>query len=277
MPDRFSLPTVNWLRFGEGADALSDPVPTWPLETILDGAAAAGFPSVGLDLHTVRGGGIPIGDVGAALRSRGLACTDVGILPLGSPALHAATEMLAALADSTGARICVAAPAAELDERRTVLELTECASILAPADVRIALEFVAYFGLTRFAAAAAVCDAVGWESCGLLVDTWHFFRSGAPWRELRELGSGAVALVHVNDGPLEGSDDRVAEGRRHRRPPGGGEFPLAEFAAALGAVGYEGPIGVEVLADDVRERPPAEGARELLHALRETWLPQGPG
>src|SRR5213592_449596 len=94
----FSLPTVNWLRFGAPPGGVGDPEPVWPLEAVLDGAAAAGFTRVGLDLYTVRdylARGGRIGDIVGELRSRGLACTDVGVLPLGATDVGSATEALA--------------------------------------------------------------------------------------------------------------------------------------------------------------------------------------
>lgn len=245
-----------------------DPVPRWPLELVLDGAAAAGFPAVGLDHYTLRGQ--PVDALGSLLRDRGLACSDLGILPVGRGDAGAVAESLVRVAAATGARTCIAAFFAPLARGEAVRALRECAGILDEVGVRIALEFASYGGLTRLAEAVALCDAVGWERCGLLVDTWHFFRTGADWPALRELRGDQIALVHVNDGQEQADEDPVQAGRHARLPAGAGSFPLAEFARTLDAAGYRGPISVEVLSDSIRLRPPAEGARTLLIQIELT-------
>ena len=235
---------------------------------MLEGAARAGFHAVGLDDLTV--GPRSAGEAASLLRAHGLACTDVGVLRVGESDVHAQAERLAALADATGASTCIAAlytptPDDALDDLRTG------AAILADAGVRTALEFAAYGGLRTLAEAIGLCATVGWDRCGLLVDTWHFFRGGAPWELLRSLDRDRIALVHVNDAAEPEGDDIVYESRFRRRPLGAGTFPLAEFADVLDQIGYEGVVSVEVLSAALRRKPPAEGARALLDSLHGFW------
>jgi sugar phosphate isomerase/epimerase len=266
--DRFSALAVNWVRFPDGDEDVPEPTPAWPLDAVLDGAAAAGFAAVGLDHYTTAAHG-RIDDLGAMLTARGLRCTDVGVLPLGEQDVVAAAERLARAAAVTGASLCIAAfygPAPD-----AVRDLRASAKILAAAGVRLALEFTAYGELRSLPAAIDLCDAVGWDRCGLLVDTWHFFRGGAPWPLLRGLDGEQIALVHVNDGPPASDLDPVFESRFRRLPAGAGTFAIADFAAAVDATGYRGPISVEVLSTELRQLPPAEGARQLLDSLRASW------
>jgi sugar phosphate isomerase/epimerase len=266
--DRFSVLAVNWVRFPGGDEDVSEPTPRWPLEAVLDGAAAAGFAAVGLDHYTTTAQG-RVDDLGGMLSARGLRCTDVGVLPVGEPGVAEAAEQLARTASVTGAKLCIAAfygPAPD-----AVRDLRASAEILADAGLRLALEFTAYGELRSLSRASELCEAVGWDRCGLLVDTWHFFRGGAPWPLLRALRGDQIALVHVNDGAPPSGLDGVFEGRFRRLPPGQGTFAIEEFAAALDAAGYDGPISVEVLSTELRRLPPAEGARQLLDSLREAW------
>jgi sugar phosphate isomerase/epimerase len=236
---------------------------------VLDGAAAAGFEAVGLDNFSLRGERID--DLGDLLRTRGLACSDVGVLPIGTERVLEVAETLARVAQATGAPVCIAAFFAPVPFDEAVRDLEACAAILGRAGARLALEFASYGGLRRLADAAALCDTVGWERCGLLVDTWHFFRTGAPWDGLRSLDGDRIALVHVNDGRAEAGPDLVHEGRFRRLPVGSGSFPLADFRAALDELGFTGTLSTEVLSDDIRLRPPEEGARVLLAGLRDFW------
>ena len=246
-------------------------VPAWPLDDVLVAAAAAGFRDVGLDDLTVAGADPE--QVAALLRSHGLACTDVGVLRVGVGDVRAQAEALAALASATGAGLCIAALYTPTPDE-ALADLRTAADVLDEAGLRIALEFAPYGGLRTLSDAIDVCAAVGWERCGLLVDTWHFFRSGEPWQLLRSLDADQIALVHVNDAPAM-ERELVFESRFRRLPPGSGTFPLAEFADALAAVGYDGVVSIEVLSSALQRRPPADGARELLESLHRSW-PVGP-
>ena len=256
------MPSVNWLQYPNGSWLNgAEPVPRWPLECVLDGAAEAGFTAVGLDHFTLRGK--PVDVLGPLLRERGLVCSDVGVLPIGRDEAHAVAELLARVASATGAPTCIAAFFAPLERAEAVRVLEGCADVLTGVGVRIALEFASYGGLTRLEDAVALCEAVGWERCGLLIDAWHFFHSGADWSALRALRGDQIVLVHVNDGRADVGGDLVHAGRYARLPPGDGTFPLAEFARALDAAGYRGPLSVEVLSDSIRLQPPVDGARIL--------------
>lgn len=235
---------------------------------MLAGAARAGFRNVGLDDLTVAGR--EPGEIAALLRSHDLTCTDVGVLRVGEGDVREAAARLAALASDAGAGVCIAALYTATPNAAIPL-LRAATTVLAESGVRAALEFAPYGALPTLADAITVCDAVGWDRCGLLVDSWHFFRSGEPWELLRSLDRTRIALVHINDAlPLE-SGDLEHESRFRRAPPGDGTLELAAFAAALAALRYEGIVSVEVLSGELRSRPPAEGAAELLDSVREAW------
>ncbi len=268
--DRFSLLAVNWVQFPGGDEDVAEPTPAWPLETVLDGAAAAGFAAVGLDHYTTGAHG-RVDDLGTMLTARGLRCSDVGVLPIGGHGVVEAADHLARTAATTGAKLCIAALYAPTARADAIRQLRASADIFEAAGLRIALEFTAYGALQSPQAAVDLCEAVGWDRCGLLVDTWHFFRGGEPWALLRALDGDQIALVHVNDGPPANGLEPVFEGRFRRLPAGAGTFAIDEFAATLDAIGYRGPVSVEVLSTELRRLPPADGARRLFDSLSESW------
>jgi 4-hydroxyphenylpyruvate dioxygenase len=261
--------TGNWVRFPGGGDDVREPTPAWPLETVLDAAAHAGFAAVGLDHYTV-GAFVDAGgrlvDVATMLRARGLVCTDVGVLRVGEDVVQSATD-LAELASVVGASLCIAALYAPVSNERAARELRAAADILGDAGVRLAFEFTAYGHRRTLRDAIDICDAVDWRRCALLVDTWHVFRGGEEIRSLRSLTADQIALVHVNDGAALAGGDAMDEGRRHRLAPGDGAFPLEDFAEALDAIGYDGVVSVEVLSDELRRRAPQDAARVLHRSL----------
>jgi sugar phosphate isomerase/epimerase len=256
-----SLPTLNWIRFPELQ-------PAFALEELLAGAAAAGFGAVGLDDLTVAGRSAD--EVAGLLRLHDLTCSDVGVLRISDGNVPAQCESLATLGAATGTEICIAAIAARTDE--SVDDLRAGAAILAEAGIRVALEFVPYGGVRSLSEGIDICSDVGWDRCGLLVDTWHFFRGGELWPLLRSLSANQIALVHLNDA-AEPVGDLVYDSRFLRMPPGEGTFPLAGFLELLDEIGYDGVVSLEVLSEALRSRPPAEGARDLFAAAHSALGP----
>ena len=256
---------VNWVRLPAGPDDASPPAPAWPLDTVLDAVADAGFDAIGLDHYSV--GERDLDELAAALRARGLACSDVGIVALGMLE-RADVERLAAAATALAARVCIAGLYRPLSHDDAVRDLRAAAEVLAPAGIRLAFEFTAYGNVTTLADSVRLCDDVGWERCGLLVDAWHVFRGGESLADLAALDGGRIALVHVDDGAAEPLADGTYEGRFHRLLPGTGSFDLDGFFDALDAAGYDGPVSVEVLSDELRALPPAEAAARLRRSLR---------
>jgi sugar phosphate isomerase/epimerase len=140
----YSLPTVNWIRFPGGDEIVPADgyPPMYPLEEVLDAAAAAGFGAVGLCDYSVTGhlrAGGSVARLPSQLLSRGLACTDVGILRVGAGGATREAQLLAALAADTGARVCIAVVATR-PSPAVVRELTACAEILSEIGVRLAVE-----------------------------------------------------------------------------------------------------------------------------------------
>jgi sugar phosphate isomerase/epimerase len=271
----YSLPTVNWIRFPGGDEIVPADgyPPMYPLEEVLDAAAAAGFGAVGLCDYSVTGhlrAGGSVARLPSQLLSRGLACTDVGILRVGAGGATREAQLLAALAADTGARVCIAVVATR-PSPAVVRELTACAEILSEIGVRLAVEPAPYAPLKTLGEAMALCDAVGWERCGLLVDTWHFFRGDRPWELLRSLDAEQISLVHVNDAPPMSTDSLLFESRLRRETLGAGTFPIGEFKAAVDELGYAGAISPEILSRRLRRLPPTDAANEIMRSLRHHW------
>ncbi len=217
--------------------------------------------TVGRFLRDDRG----LDDVTGLLHRCGLACADVGVLVADAARAEEDAALLAELAAATGAGLCITV----FDSRpspASLATLGRCSDALTEAGARLALEFVAYTGVRTVQDAFDVCEAVGWERCGVLLDSWHFFRGGAPWELLRTLTGERLALVHVNDGgPPE--RDPVLESRHHRLPAGRGSFPLGQLAGTLAELGYAGAVSAEVLSDELRGLPLGAAARELMGSL----------
>ncbi|XKH52446.1 sugar phosphate isomerase/epimerase [Citricoccus nitrophenolicus] len=257
MTRTLSLPTLNWVRFATEDEGV--PVGTQPLARLCAAARDGGFGAIGVDAFTLARPDSPPDRVGELLAEYGLACTDVGVLAVGTVDCRDSAARLAAVAGAAGARRCLTvlnAPAT----RAVIRDLKDCAEILAEAGVSLALEFLHYGQVTSLAQAADLCAEVGWDQCGILLDTWHFFTTGTPWDELSALEGRHVALVHANDAVVPARADLQYESRFRRLPPGRGDFDLPQFFAALDGIGYDGVVSAEVLSAELLTRDPTEVA-----------------
>jgi len=90
---------------------------------------------------------------------------------------------------------------------------------------------------------------------GLAIDTWHMGKLHIPPEELRRIPGAYMAWVELSDGPVEFMDDPIDEVINHRKLPGEGEFDIPGYIEALQAIGYDGPWGVEVLSEELRNLP----------------------
>jgi sugar phosphate isomerase/epimerase len=89
---------------------------------------------------------------------------------------------------------------------------------------------------------------------GTMLDNLHLQRIGIDADEIvRKLTARDLIGVEINDGmlatPVHFQDSVVNK----RLLPGDGEFDIAAFLRALWSVGYDGPIGVEVLNEYIRK------------------------
>ena len=147
-----------------------------------------------------------------------------------------------------------------------------CADVLATTVCRLAVEFTPYVACRRPCSRRTdLCAAVGWDRAGLVLDSLHFFRSATSWDELRALDGAQIALLQISDAPGTPHGALMEEGRHGRLLPGSGELPLAAFAAAVAATGFDGPITAEVLSADLRRRDPKTVARLVRESLVALW------
>jgi sugar phosphate isomerase/epimerase len=155
--------------------------------------------------------------------------------------------------------------------RDAIAKLKACCEILAASGVRMALEFMPYGSLATLRDAIDVCDAVGWARCGILLDSWHFLNSGAPWADLKVLNADQIPLLQINDAPPPIGSDLRYESRFRRVPPGEGTFALDQFVAAVMNTGFDGIVSPEVLSTALIHAPLEQGAQGLMDSLVRSW------
>jgi sugar phosphate isomerase/epimerase len=100
----------------------------------------------------------------------------------------------------------------------------------------------------------ALTRGSGERNAGVMLDNLHLQRIGIGADEMvRKLEARDLVGVEINDGTLAMPVNYLDSVVNKRLLPGDGEFDIAAFLQALWTVGYDGPIGVEVLNEYMRK------------------------
>jgi sugar phosphate isomerase/epimerase len=249
---------------------------TSPLVDVLAATARAGFHQVGLDLWSVDAH-LAAGGTLASIRDRldehGLTCSDVVVIPVGTDddATVATARRVAEITAVVGSPLCGMAVIDEVDRRHTIAVVRECASVLSERGVRLAIEFTPYAALSTLHDVRELCDEVGWDRAGIMLDTLHVVRAGTKWEDVAALDAAQIAIIQFDDAAAVPIADLQRDSRCFRQIPGEGELPLERFVAAVRATGFDGTVAAEVLSDKIRGSDPGDVAVRMYEALRAYW------
>jgi sugar phosphate isomerase/epimerase len=131
-----------------------------------------------------------------------------------------------------------------------------CADAAQHHDAKVVYELMPFdVNVHDLDAALAVVEGADAPNGGLAIDTWHMAKLGIEPDDLRRVPTRFLAWVELSDGRYESMPDLIDETVNHRRLPGEGEFPIDSYVSVCREVGYEGPWGVEVLSDELRNLP----------------------
>ena len=151
------------------------------------------------------------------------------------------------------------------DLRRAAESVREVGELAAKHGVRLAVEFNSQAEqLNTLARMREVMVTAGHPRCGLLLDTYHLWRSGATLRDVDDLRRDELVYVQFSDVPASVEPGKVTD----RLPPGRGVVPFKEFFALVDAKGYRGFMSYEAPNPAAWARPADDVAREALEATR---------
>jgi len=134
--------------------------------------------------------------------------------------------------------------------------------------LRVHLESLPWTQIGSVALAAEVVAAANRANGGLMLDTWHHFRSGAANDVIAAAGARILA-VQVSDAPRQAAPDLISETLNDRRLPGDGDIDLVDIIRRLDAAGSQAPMGVEVFSTELAKLDPEEIGRRCGARLRD--------
>ena len=110
----------------------------------------------------------------------------------------------------------------------------------------------------------------GNKNGGICLDLWHIVKLGIAYDEVARLPQEHVVSIELNDGTFQAPWSLHEDTINHRRLCGEGEFDVKGFVSAMRGAGYSGPWGIEVLSQELREKP----LQELATRSFQTTLAQ---
>lgn len=250
-------------------------VTTTDLQQYLDLAQRHGYEWVDIDLSWANEMDLASGEtyVDELFASRHLSLASFG-LPVDVYAEESVfNRQLAALPDVAerafrlGATRCCTWLWPSIDERpvpyasRLARRFRQCAIALMPYGIRLGLEFVGphhlrnktYPFVQNLDELMVFLEAVGAPNVGVLLDSYHWYTAGETAESVQRLKAHQIVHVHIND-TLE-MPEVAHDGERLL--PGAGQIDLVAFLGSLDAIGYHGPISIEVL-----HQAPLDGSDE---------------
>jgi sugar phosphate isomerase/epimerase len=214
----------------------------------IDATAEAGFASVELDVFSLRAwreNGGTLRDVVHRLDDQGLSCYALAGLNVYDDQTRSLDEVhdLAEICAAFNPQWLLLRLAGSLEPGLEFLR--QHLGLFDPA-IQLGFEPSPFTVLRTIGDASAAVDAIG--SGAVIVDSWHFFATGADWDALAALPSERLAYVQLDDA-LEPSEDLQHDTLHRRALPGEGNLDLARFTAALRDRGFNGVVSIEVLSD----------------------------
>ncbi len=131
----------------------------------------------------------------------------------------------------------------------------------------LAIEFLPGTGIPDLRTCVDVVLTSGAPNGSVLLDTWHFARSGGTLTDLDPATTALVGALQLADRAPE-QDLQPYVPMRDRKVPGDGALPLADIVARVRTAHPTIPIGVEVLSEQMDNLGPVEGAKLLAARCR---------
>jgi len=130
------------------------------------------------------------------------------------------------------------------------------------------MEFLGFVeGVHTLESARAIADGSGYPDATVVADVFHMIRGGGSIDDMLTISGNRMSIFHINDLPeypppsVQSDSDRVMLGE--------GIADLPKVIANLRAIGYRGPLSLELFNERLWAADPVEVCRMGLDRLRE--------
>ena len=131
-----------------------------------------------------------------------------------------------------------------------------CQDAAKHTSAKVVYEFMPFdVNVNTLDAALEIVTGAAQPNGALAIDTWHMGKLGIAPADLKRIPPEYLGWVELSDGQYENLPDPIDEVVNRRKLPGEGEFEIAGYVEACQQTGYNGPWGVEVLSEELRNLP----------------------
>jgi sugar phosphate isomerase/epimerase len=241
------------------------------VERLIRVAAAAGFPSLALQVHWVTGYGVDA--TRALLDELGLsagALEGAMTWPAGPDAAHDDADQLLDIASALGARVLHAAHlGSDLDRPRAVDGFAALCERARTHHVAVSLEFIPWYAVPDLETAWEIVREAGASNGGICLDLMHWHRqpNGPDPDVLRGIPGVHLSYLQLSDAPAaatRGPEAYMAECLTDRPIPGDGVIDVDAVFEALAAIGANPYVAYQVCNPTLA----GEGAEVMAARLR---------
>ncbi|MCF2527846.1 sugar phosphate isomerase/epimerase family protein [Yinghuangia soli] len=254
-----------------------------------EAAAAAGFGGMTLwaqDWQRALDEGLTPADMRAILAEHGLSVGELDAVtdwlpsgPAGADGVgfSVPADVFWEIADALGGRSLnvVEIAGAAVDPEQAAPAFAALCDKAAGYGLLVHLEFLPWSGIPDIHAAARIVALADRPNGGILLDTWHHYRSGGGLADLTPEVTRHINGIQISDAPAQPSSATAAdaaalmdETMTRRLLPGDGDADVAATLRALRAAGVDAPVGVEVFSSELAARGVHEAARAAAAAGR---------
>ncbi len=96
-----------------------------------------------------------------------------------------------------------------------------------------------------------IVHRVNHPNIGLILDSFHSLARNVPIDSIRDIDPAKLFIVQIADAPRLDMD-HLYWSRHFRNMPGQGDLPITDYVKALIAIGYRGPLSLEIFNDRFR-------------------------
>jgi sugar phosphate isomerase/epimerase len=119
---------------------------------------------------------------------------------------------------------------------------------------RVAFELMPFAMVDTLEESLEMVRGAGAKNGGIAFDLWHIVKLRIPYEQVAHLQEPVLMSVEINDGTFEAPWSLHEDTVNHRRFCGEGEFDVKAFVDCLLKAGYQGPWGIEVLSQEIRDK-----------------------
>ncbi len=248
------------------------------LQKKIEAAASAGFTGIEIFHEDLIYCGVKAARIGKFARSLGLAIVSLQSLRdyEAAPAAVRAwnrkrSDRYLDLAAELGAAMLVVSAngdaATDPDPAVAARDLADLADRAAARGLKIGYEALSTGRHVRtWQQALAIIALADRPNLGLVLGTAHTVFADGTFDGLATLDPARLFLVHLADVPNLRMDARLLSGH-YRLFPGQGDQPLHEIYGTLKAIGYAGPVSLEIFNGQMRGMSPAQIATDGIRSL----------